>query len=134
MVLSLRKIDDQLARLAQLFDSQLDNVSGLQVLWGIHPQPNSCRSSGTYHIAREKRHELTHIGHERGNIEDHVRCGTLLAKNAIHLKPHLQISRIRNFRLRRQKRAKWSKSVRALSLHPLSAALQLKGPLGVVIV
>ena len=92
-----------------------------QPLWQLHAQTYAGRCSGDDDVARQERHELADVADESGHIKNHFARGNALPIDTVELQLHSQVLRVRNLITGRQE---W----------PLSAALQLKRALGVIVV
>jgi hypothetical protein len=73
------EVHDALSRFAQPFNSQLDHISGFEILRRLHSEPNPGGRAGADDVSGEQRHEFAHVRQERGNVEDHIGGGTVLA-------------------------------------------------------
>src|ERR1700730_15839772 len=100
----------------------------------MHSESDSGGWSGTDDVSWEEGHKLPHVTYDRRDVKDHPAGVTVLPELIVHSQPHRQVARIWHFIPGSKKWAEGSKGIRTLALHPLSSALKLEAPLGIVIV
>ena len=123
-----------LALAAELLDAQLDDVAGIEkdgVRLDSHADAR--RRPGGDHVARMQAHELAEVVHEERRLEDHGLGRAVLAPRAVHVQPHGKIRGIADFIGRDQPGTQRAKSIAALALVPLAAALELEGAFGQIV-
>src|SRR4051812_40828245 len=70
--------DEGLLLASEPFDTELDDIAGLQVARRLHAHANAGRRTGGDHVARMQGHELRQIGNEEGDAVDHGLRRTVL--------------------------------------------------------
>src|SRR5712664_549949 len=100
----------------------------------MHSQAYAGRRSRADYVSWEQGHKLTYVAHDGWDVEDHICSIAVLPELVVHFQPHHQAAGFGYLIASGKKRAEWSKRIRALALHPLTATLELEAPFGVVIV
>src|SRR5881394_768238 len=123
-----------LPRGPESLDAELHDVAGGEEAGRLLPEPHTGRRSGRDHVTGKQSHELADVADERGHVEHQLLGRAGLLRLAIDLEPHGEVVHIRDFVRRGEKGPQRRERVAAIALHPLAAALELEGPLRVVVV
>src|SRR3989442_139394 len=132
---SMRAVGTQpLACGAKPVDAELHRVAVYQVTWRALAQSDARGCASGDDVPGQERHELADGTDERWHVEDELAGRAALLGFALHLEPYPEVVHVPNLVRRGEKRSQRREAVAALALHPLATALQLKGPLGVIVV
>src|SRR5438270_8476663 len=123
-----------LPRGAEPVDAELDLVSGHEVARRAVAQSYAGRRAGGDDVAWGERHELADVADECRHVEDELARRAALFGLAVHLEPDREIVHVADLVGRGEEGAQRGERVAALALHPLAAALELEGALGVIVV
>src|SRR4029077_1194541 len=123
-----------LSRFAEAIYSEFYDIARLQILRRLHSKAYACGRSRADHIARQQRHELADVGHQKRHGKNHFSGGTALAELHIHFQPHAEPIQAWKLVACRKKWPERSERVSALPFYPLAAALQLKTSFGIIVV
>ena len=126
--------DGFLARLAECIDPEFHDVAGLEELRRLHAEADAGGRAGADDVAGKQGHELADVADEGGHVEDQLIGAAVLAQLAVHSEPHFEGAGIGDFVSGGDERAERRERVATFSLHPLAAAFELKGALGIIVV
>src|SRR6266576_3310731 len=119
---------------AKSIDAELDDVTVGEKAGRLLAEPDARGSAGGDHVAGKERHELTDVADKPGYVDHEILRRAGLLGLSVHLEPQAEVVHVRDLVGRGEKRAERREGVAALALHPLAAALELEGPLRVVVV
>jgi hypothetical protein len=89
------------------------------------PEADAGRRAGSDDVAGHERHELAHVAHDLGDVEDHGLGVAGLHALAVEVQPHRELLRVGHLVARHQPGAEGAEGVAALALVPGAAALDL---------
>src|SRR5271155_3492913 len=114
--------DYALVLLAQPFDAQAHPVSRPQIYRGPLPHADSRWRTGGNNVSGLEAHESANVADQLANAKNHRARRSVLVAVAVHLKPHIQVLRVRDFIGRHQPWSDRAEGVCALALDPLPSA------------
>src|SRR5688572_1828011 len=121
--------DYLLPLLTQFFYPQRHHIAGLEPhRLGFLAHADTGGRAGGDDVSRHERHVVTAIRHELLHPEDHRARIAALHPFAVHVEPHFQTLRIRDFVARDEPRPQRPEGIAALALVPLRG-LELEGAL-----
>src|SRR2546429_2321562 len=124
---------EALARGAEAVDAELDLVPVDQKAGRFLRQSDAGGRAGGDDVTGQQRHELADVADERGHVEDEVFRRAGLLGLPVHFQPHGGVVDVGDLLGRCEEWAQRRKRVAAFPFYPLAAALELKGPLRVVV-